>query len=142
MKWLTKGVLCIVCLTLTACATLTGLSGRFDKGKEFERSVKSYNRMLRWHEIESAGMTYIEPEQLEDYLKQAKTLKKRGLSVTDFRILTAVYLPETKSGDAIAEFDYFILPSNKIKTVSYRQKWIYRESLNSWKLKSGLPDFE
>ncbi|MDD2580539.1 MAG: hypothetical protein PHR66_00965 [Desulfuromonadaceae bacterium] len=131
-----------MCLTLTACATLTDLSGRFDKSKAFERSVKAYNRMLRWHEIESAGMTYIEPEQLKDYLKRAETLKKRGLSVTDFRILTAVYLPETKTGDAVTEFDYFILPSNRVKTVTYRQEWVYMESLKSWKLKSGLPDFE
>ncbi|MDD2583070.1 MAG: hypothetical protein PHR66_13860 [Desulfuromonadaceae bacterium] len=131
-----------MCLTLTSCATLTGLSERFDKSKEFDRSVKAYNRMLRWHEIESAGMTYIEPEQLKEYLKRAETLKQRGLSVTDFRILTAVYLPETKTGDAVAEFDYFILPSNRIKTVSYPQKWIYRENLKGWKLKSGLPDFE
>lgn len=139
MKWLVKGVLCIVCLTLAACATLTD---RLDRSEEFERSVKAYNRMLRWHEIESAGMTYIEPEQREDYLKRAETLKKRGLSVTDFRILTTVYTPETKTGDAVVEFDYFILPSNRVKTVTYRQKWVYMGSLKSWKLKSGLPDFE
>lgn len=142
MKWLVKGVLCVMCLTLTACATLTGLSGRFDRGNEFDRSVKAYNRMLRWHEIESAGMTYIEPEQLEDYLKQAEILKKRGLSVTDFRIISSVYHPETLTGDAVAEFDYYILPSNRVKTVTYHQEWVYMESLKSWKLKSGLPDFE
>jgi hypothetical protein len=136
MKRLVKGFLCIVCLTLTACATQTGLN------EEFDRSVKAYNRMLRWHEIENAGMTYIDPEQREEYLKKAGTLKKRGLSVTDFRILSSLYLPEKQSGDVIAEFDYYILPSNRIKTISYRQEWVYRENIKSWKLKSGLPSFE
>ena len=131
-----KGLLCILCLTLTACATQTGLS------EEFDRSVKAYNRMLRWHEIENAVMTYSDPEQREERLKQADTLKKRGLSVTDFRILSSRYLPEKKSGDVLAEFDYYILPSNRVKTISSRQEWVYLENIKSWKLKSGLPAFE
>lgn len=133
---LINGFLCIVCLMLAACATQTSLS------EEFDRSVKAYNRMLRWHEIESAGMTYIDPELREEYLKQAESLKKRGLSFTDFRILSARYVPAKKAGDAVAEFDYYLLPSNRVKTISYRQAWVYTESGKKWKLMSGLPDFE
>lgn len=137
MRKVVQGILCIFCLALTACAaTQTGLSD------EFDRSVKAYNRLLRWHEIESAGITYIDPEIRDEYLKQADSLKKRGLSVTDYRILSSRYLPENKSGDVIAEFDYYILPSNRVKTISYRQDWIYLKEINSWKLKSGLPLFE
>lgn len=136
MTRVVHGLLCIICMTLSACAIQSGL------GEELDRSVKSYNRMLRWHEIENAGMTYIDPEQREDYLKQAELLKKRGLSITDFRILSSRYLPESKSGDVIAEFDYYLLPSNRIKTTPYRQEWVYRENLKSWKLKGDLPRFE
>ena len=133
---LVKVFLYVICLTLTACATHTGLS------EEFDRSMKAYNRMLRWHEIENAVMTYSDPEQREENLKQAETLKKRGLSVTDFRILSSRYLPEKKSGDVVTEFDYYILPSIRVKTISYRQEWVYLENIKSWKLKSGLPLFE
>lgn len=136
MTRLVQIFLCIVLMTLTACATQTGLS------EEFDRSVKAYNRLLRWHEIESAGMTYIDPDLREEFLKQADILKKRGLSVTDFRILSTTYLPEKRSGDVVAEFDYYILPSNRVKTISYRQEWVYLENIKSWKLKSGLPVFE
>lgn len=136
MTRLVQIFLCIVLMTLTACATQTGLS------EEFDRSVKAYNRLLRWHEIESAGMTYIDPDLREEFLKQADILKKRGLSVTDFRILSTTYLPEKRSGDVVAEFDYYILPSNRVKTISYRQEWVYLENIKSWKLKSGLPAFE
>jgi hypothetical protein len=135
-RWLTRGTLLFSALVLTACATQTGLS------EEFDRSVKAYNRMLRWHEIENAGMTYMDPEQREEFLKQADTLKKRGLSVTDFRILSTRYIPEKKSGDVVTEFDYFLLPSNRVKTVLYRQEWVYIENIKSWKLKSRLPVFE
>ncbi len=136
MRWLTRGILLFSCLTLAACATQAGLSEGFD------RSVKAYNRMLRWHEIEDAVMTFTDSDQKEDQLKQAEFLKKRGLSVTDFRILSSNYLPEKKTGDVIAEFDYYILPSNRVKTISDRQEWVYRENIRSWKLRSGLPPFE
>ncbi|MFZ2949344.1 MAG: hypothetical protein WA003_07650 [Desulfuromonadaceae bacterium] len=129
-------LLCFACLTLTACATRTGL------GDELDRSVKAYNRMLRWHELENAVATYSDPEQREEYQKQVGTFKKRGISITDFRILSTRYLPENQSGDVVAEFDYYILPSNRVKTVSHRQEWKYRESMKSWKLKNGLPSFE
>ena len=62
--------------------------------------------------------------------------------MTDFRILTYECLPEKKSGEVIAEFDYFILPSNRIKTTTYRQEWVYQDLIKSWKLKSGLPAFD
>lgn len=136
MTRLAQIFLCIVLMTLTGCATQTGLI------EEFDRSVKAYNRLLRWHEIESAGMTYIDPDLREEFLKRADILKKRGLSVTDFRILSTTYLPEKRSGDVVAEFDYYILPSNRVKTISYRQAWVYQENTKSWKLKSGLPLFE
>lgn len=136
MIWLRRGILLFSCLALTACATRAGMS------EEFDRSVKAFNRMMRWQEIENAGMTYIDSEQLEVYMKQSEVLKKRGLTVTDFRILSSKYLMEKASGDVIAEFDYYILPSNRVKTISYRQNWVYLESSKSWKLKSGLPLFE
>ena len=132
LKW----ILCFVCLTLAACATHTGV------GEELDRSVKAYNRMVRWYELENAVMTYSDPEQRDEYLKQANSLKKRGISITDFRILSTRYVPEKQSGDAVAEFDYYILPSNRVKTISHHQEWVYRESSKSWKLQNGLPDFE
>ncbi|HIJ87569.1 MAG TPA: hypothetical protein HPP97_07780 [Desulfuromonadales bacterium] len=138
IRWLTHGMVVLSCLVLTACAAAT----EANLSEEFDKSVKSYNRMLRWHEIEHAGMTYIDPELRNQYLKQAESLKKRGLAFADFRIVTSTCLPENKSGDVIAEFDYYMMPSSKIKTVSYRQEWVYQESSRGWILKTVLPVFE
>ena len=137
MMWLKKGILLCSCMILTACTV-----SQASLSEDFDRSVKAYNRLLRWHEIESAGMTYIDPQLRGEYLMQAESLKKRGLAVADYRILRSRYLPEKKSGEVIAEFDYYILPSNRIKTVPYRQEWVYQEEIKSWVLKTGLPVFE
>ena len=136
MRIIKRALLLFSCLVFTACATEIGLRDEFDK------SIKSYNRMLRWNEVENAVMTYMDKEFREAFLINAEMFRKRGITLTDFRILTSECLPEKKSGEVIAEFDYFILPSNRMKTTTYRQQWVYKDSINSWKLKSGLPAFD
>ena len=130
-----KAVLLMFCLTLVACANGQTLR------EEFGKEIKAYNRMLRWQELEKAGSTYIDKEERGEFLKSASAMKQSGVTVTDFRILNSTYLPESRSGDVIAEFDYYILPSNRISTITDRQTWHYSEQTKSWKLRSGLPDF-
>ncbi len=134
--WIKRALLLAVCLTMTACVSEMGLR------EEFEKSMRAYNRMLRWQEVENAGMTYVDKEQRDEFMRNAESLRRRGVTLTDFRILTFECLPDKKTGDVVAEFDYFILPSNRIRTVTYRQEWFYQDLLKSWKLKSGLPPFE
>jgi len=136
MTWGKIALLFACTILMTACTTSAGLR------EEFDKNVKAYSRMLRWNEIENAGMTYVEKEHRDDYMKRAESIKKRGVTLTDFRILTSECLPEQKTGEAITEFDYFALPSNKIKTTTYRQEWVYLDLLKSWKLKSSLPSFD
>jgi hypothetical protein len=133
------GLIMLYCLMTAACAT-----NRIGTREEFEQSMKAYNRMLRWHEVENAGMVYVGPELRDAFMKAAAAIKKRGVTITDYRILTSECLPEKGSAEVIAEFDYYSLPSVRIKTVTYRQLWTYRETgeKKSWKLESGLPQFE
>ena len=138
MNYRTICSLLFCCLMLSGCAYLSQSALR----EEFEKSMKAYNRMLRWQEVEQAGVLYMEAEKRAEFMKRAESIKKRGVTVADFRILTSECLPEKKTGDVVAEFDYFILPSNRLKTLTYRQEWIYQDLLKSWKLKSELPPFE
>jgi hypothetical protein len=134
------GVILLCCLMTAACSASNSAIIR----EQFEKSTKAYNKMLRWHEIEGAGMTYLEPERRDEFMKAAANIKKREVTITDFRILTSECLPDKGTGEVVAEFDYYILPSNRIKTQNYRQDWVYREinEKKSWKVKSGLPPFE
>lgn len=140
MSILKTGLLLLCCLTLAACAYMQQTGTR----EAFEKSMKEFNRLLRWQEVESAGMLYQEPEQREAYLTAAEAFRKKGVTITDYRILTTECLPDKADATVVAEFDYYIMPSNRIKTVTYRQSWVYREvgDKKSWRLKSGLPLFE
>jgi len=132
--------LILLCGVMTcACA-----SSHMGSREDFEQGMKAYNRLLRWHEVENAGMVYLEPELRDSFMKSAAAIKKRGVTITDYRILTSECLPEKGSAEVIAEFDYYVMPSNRIKTITYRQLWVYREEgeRKGWRLKSGLPQFE
>lgn len=125
------------CLLTIACVPTKGVRDLF------EQSVKDYNRMLRWKEVPNAGMVYLTPELRDQHLVNAENLKKRDVTITDYRILFTECFPEQMRGDALVEFDYYVLPSNRIKTVSYKQNWIYKEmdKRRFWKLTSAMPPF-
>jgi len=129
----------LCCLMAAACSAPNSTIQ-----ENFEKSMKSYNKMLRWHQIESAGTTFLTPERRDEFIKAAADIKKREVTITDFRILTTDCLPDKGTGEVVTEFDYYILPSNRIKTLSYRQEWVYRDfdGHKSWKVKNGLPVFE
>jgi hypothetical protein len=112
--------------------------------EEFDKSMKGYNKMLRWRDMEGAGMMYLDPELKDAFLKTTEDIKKRGVTITDYRILTSECTPEKNSAEVVAEFDYYTLPSNRIKTLTYRQKWTYldTEEKKGWQLKTPLPDFK
>lgn len=136
-------VMMFVLLMLCSCAYALQAKNANIR-EEFEKSAKEYNKLLRWRDVEGAGMIYMDPELREAFMKSAEDFKKRGVTITDYRILTSECIPEKKSGEVLTEFDYYVLPSNRIKTLTYRQKWIYfdTEEKKGWQLKTGLPPFE
>lgn len=129
-----------VLLLLCSCAYARQANIR----EEFDKSMKGYNKMLRWRDIENAGMTYMDPELRDAFMESAERIRKRGVTITDYRILTFECKPEKKSAEVVAEFDYYALPSNRIKTLTYRQKWRYldTEEKKGWQLESALPPFD
>lgn len=135
LKWLS---LSLCCLLLAACLPAKGIR------EELEISAKEYNRLLRWKEIDSAGPLFVVPEGREQYMTAANSIKKRSVMITDYRILSMEFIEEQRRGDVIVEFDYYTLPSNRIKTLTDKQDWVYRENghAKSWKVKSPLPAFE
>lgn len=143
MKQYCRYVMIFVVLMLCSCSYVLQAK-HANIREEFDRSSKDYNKLLRWREVENAGMIYMDPELRDAFMKSAGEIKKRGVTITDYRILTSECLPEKKTADMLVEFDYYTLPSARIKTLTYRQDWIYldTEEKKGWQLKTGLPPFD
>jgi hypothetical protein len=137
----------VALLMMCACAQIGSYTEKLkmqELNEECEKSIKDYNKLLRWREIEKAGMLFVDRTLLDDYIKKAEKIKKREVTITDFRILTTECLAEKKSAAAVVEFDYYTLPSNRISTLTYRQNWKYvdTEEKKGWLIKTDLPEFE
>jgi hypothetical protein len=129
-------------LAVTAsCSTVDTLKKR-NAASEFEESAKTYNWMLRWHELEKAEATFAADSLRKEYSERVKAAK--GVKIADFRIRNQECSPEKKEGIVVAEIDYFIPPSITLKTVEDVQTWIYveKDGNKSWRLTSLLPEFK
>lgn len=147
MKRCCRYMMVLALLMLCSCSQIGSYAEKLkmhEINEQCEKNIKDYNKLLRWREIEKAGMLYLDRTLLDDYILKAGDIRKRDVTITDFRILTMECLAEKKSAEALVEFDFFELPSNRIKTLSYRQNWVYldTEEKNGWQLKSGLPPFD
>lgn len=132
-------------LFLNGCAAYTNMTRKDD----CEKAIKAYNRMVRWQEPEKAGMAFVDHTQREAFAQRAEIMRRRNLNMADMRILASECKAEQKTAEATVEFDYYMLPDNRLKTVTDRQKWIFREENDKqpelgegWKLLSPFPEFK
>lgn len=109
--------------------------------EDFTRTSKTYGRMLRWQEFDSA-LAYVDAPFRDDYRKRIEAAK--GIKVVDMRVLSEECLAEQKKAEVTMELDYYVDPSTTIKTVKDLQKWRYQEDTGQkgWRLETLLPEFK
>lgn len=138
-------VLIALPLLLSSCATYRN----FNRAQDCEKSIKEYSKMVRWSELETAVLSVVDTGQREAYASAAESVRRRGLTMVDVRILAQKCRAEQGSAEATMEYDYFAMPDNRLKTVTDRQQWIYREEqpndpdkVSGWKLTTPPPLFK
>jgi hypothetical protein len=124
--------------TLCACTSITNLK----VANEFDTSSQKYNRMLRWHEMEMAGLRFADQSVKDEYISRAKAAK--GVLITDYRVEYQECSPEKGEATVDVNIDYYIPPSVTLKTLEDVQKWKYvgDEGNKSWRLMSLPPEFK
>jgi uncharacterized protein YceK len=109
---------------------------------ELEENSKSYNKMLRWNEMEKAEWIF-PPEELREEFKR-KVRAASTVKVTDYRVKKMECFPEKGEATVIVDIDYFREPSITLKTLEDRQEWKYVEEAGGkkiWRLMTLPPDF-
>lgn len=108
---------------------------------DFEKNLRSYNEMVRWHKIEEASLfpaDSISAGYRDRLLKAAK-----NVAVVDYRVMNIEYDEKKKEAEVKVEIDYYRLSTLSVKTVIDNQKWAYQEKEGKgfWRLMSLPPDF-
>jgi hypothetical protein len=138
MKIFPMMLLSALLLTLSACQSIHYMN----VGEDFDKGTRSYLKMVRWNELDQATLTFVDESLREEFEKRVKVRKE--VQIADYRVKYTDCRPEKGEGEVTVEWDYYIPPSVKLKTVEDAQKWRYIEKLDKkgWMLKTLLPEFK
>ena len=109
---------------------------------EFDRGSKDYFHKVRWHELENVPLYFVNDPLREDFKKRVVAARK--VEIADYRVKDLECLPREGKAEVTVEWDYYIPPSVKLKTVEDPQKWQYFENdeKKGWMLMTLFPEFK
>lgn len=122
-------------LTLAACRTF------LVSDAQFEKISRGYNDMIRWQELDRAKVTFVDQSFRPAF--EATIAAMRGVTIADYRVLSMEVDQKKGKATVKVEFDYYILPSTRLKKAVDLQQWRYAEEKGKtgWYLETLLPDF-
>jgi hypothetical protein len=134
-------LLLLVCMLLAPGCSHLGKIRNITMWNEFEKNVRAYLQLVRWHELETAATTFSSPDILPEYRKRISDAEQ--IRITDYRIIEMECKPETGEGVARVEFEYYRPPSIRVQRVRDVQRWKYEGIVGegSWRLQTVLPLF-
>ncbi len=115
---------------------LAGCAGSDTKTRSFEATLRAYEQVIRWGDLEKANGFFKEPEEFS--LERHKKLK--DIQVNGYVVLSRT--PTEKGVDQVVEIKYTRDASVVVRTITDVQKWVYDEEEERWYLTSKFPHFK
>ncbi len=123
-------------LLLSFFLLLSGCAGENKKSRSFESTMRAYEQVIRWGDLEKANEFLKEPAEFS--AKRHNNLKK--IQVNGYYVLSRT---TTKEGlDQVVEIKYTKDASVVVRTLTDVQKWVYDEEDKRWYLDSKIPEFK
>jgi len=128
-------------LLLGGCSTFETIRN-VNIGSDFEKSSRAYVQLVRWHEMESAMVSYVSAPRRDDFRKRIEAAGE--VQVVDYRIKSMECDPVKGEATMKVEFDYYRPPSTRVLTVVDNEKWSYEgpDGGRNWRLQTLLPEFK
>jgi hypothetical protein len=126
----------MIMITLAACSNYV-----YDLQGKFDESLKNYNNLYRWGELDTANMFFSESIR-DDAIARIKAAK--NVKIVDSRILSTLYDEKKRKAIVEVEIEYYFISAAKVKTLRDTQEWAYREEqgIKGWRLMSSFPAFK
>ena len=138
MNFIRMSLMLITVLAVSSCQSLRNAR----MTEEFDTISKGYVRMIRWQEFDKSTLFYVDEPLRESFLKKLSEIDR--VKLVDYRIKNQECWPKKGTAEVTVEWDYYIPPSVKLKTVTDFQKWRYVEEENrrGWLLTTIMPEFK
>lgn len=130
--------MCALLLVLPSCQSLRNLRS----ADSFNDASRDYIVMVRWHEFDKALLTFADKSVREEFGQRVAAAA--NVNVVDYRVRSMECQPEKGEAEVTVEWDYYLPPSVRVKTVVDPQRWSYVEENGGsrWVLKTLLPEFK
>lgn len=125
--------------TLVMILLLLGCAGFSEKNRmeNFSRTANAYEQALRMSDYDSA-VAFCSPSTFN---AAAKSKKFKNIKIIEYKIARLDVSKDNLEIKQDVELQYFLLNSNRLRTMRHPQTWRYREKEKIWLLETGLPAF-
>ena len=119
---------------LVSCATEQNIRA------DFEKEMKNYHELIRWHQLEDASL--LASVSISGAYKERLQAAK-NIVVVDYRVSNINYSEKTKQAEVAVQIDYYTHSSPRMRSITDNQKWAYegKEGEGVWRLTSLFPEF-
>jgi hypothetical protein len=109
---------------------------------EFATGSKNYFNMVRWQELDNGPLVFVDDPLREEFKKRVQAAK--DVKIVDYRIKNMDCRPLEGLAEVKVEWDYYIPPSIKLKTLVDPQKWrhVEEKERKGWLLMTLFPEFK
>lgn len=129
----------ILISVLAAAVAATGCASveRDKKKIALQAATNGYQSAIRWGYYETA-FGYLHPD-----LRKGKPLPDglKDLRLTGYDVVQPPTMQDPDTATQVVNIEYIYEDRQVVKRTSDRQVWEWDEALESWWLKSGLPNF-
>lgn len=115
---------------------LGGCAGTSEKMTGFETTMRAYEQVIRWGDLEKTNDFLREPAKFST----ARHERLKKIQVTGYHVLSRTM---TRKGmEQVVEIKYTKDASVVVRTITDVQEWHYDEDSGHWYLASKVPEFK
>ena len=109
--------------------------------EEFDLTTREYGISLRWKRFENAE--FFSASSIRDEFKK-RVERAMNVEVVDYRVIDIEYDEAKKKATVNAEISYYMVSSNRVRTLMDKQIWSYEKGngKHQWQLITLLPEFK
>lgn len=124
--------LLLICLLLTACATLK------DRIDQLEQVQRDYEGAVRWGHFDSAYAMH----RSADGSVPTPSQRLNNYKVTSYQVLSRSVADDKNAAEQTVQIKYYNADYLRERTLTLQQHWRYDAPTHTWLVTSAPPEFE
>ena len=132
LKFIMLAALVFSALNLPSCSFTPEALDSLDK------TLKAYERAIRWRDYKFARNLQKNPVDISDYQRQ----RLKSIKLTSYKIISKLIAHDFSKTDLIVDILSYYDHSAVERLLTDRQTWLYEPDIDRWQLDTAFPEFK